>query len=258
MAVDKLVDSAQLDADLTSVADAIRLKSGGSSPLSFPAGFISEIANIPAGGMPTDEWISGTGPAQDLYITASSIRNGAWQNMQNVGRVVVENTCSFQGNCQNSSMTSFFSLAKITYAQACLQGNTSLLTFVSPNTACVARYQMLRNCTSLTAADWGANFGAGGFVEGCTNFGLLVLRNTNVQSCNAVANFAGTKFASGGAGGDIYIPKSLYDHLGDGTSSDYKHATNWSTLDGYGTITWHPIEGSYYETHYVDGTPISS
>lgn len=50
MAVDKLVDSAQLDADLTSVADAIRLKSGGSSPLSFPAGFISEIANIPAGG----------------------------------------------------------------------------------------------------------------------------------------------------------------------------------------------------------------
>lgn len=50
MAVDKLVDSTQLDADLTSVANAIRAKSGGSSQLAFPAGFVSEIGNIPTGG----------------------------------------------------------------------------------------------------------------------------------------------------------------------------------------------------------------
>ena len=50
MAVDKLVDSAQLDSDLEDVADAIRAKSGGSSPLAFPSGFISEIASIPSGG----------------------------------------------------------------------------------------------------------------------------------------------------------------------------------------------------------------
>ena len=50
MALDKLVDSTQLDSDLTSVANAIRAKSGGSSQLAFPAGFVSEIQAIPSGG----------------------------------------------------------------------------------------------------------------------------------------------------------------------------------------------------------------
>lgn len=50
MAADKLVDSTQLDSDLTSVANAIRAKSGGSSQLAFPSGFVSEIQAIPSGG----------------------------------------------------------------------------------------------------------------------------------------------------------------------------------------------------------------
>lgn len=54
-------------------------------------------------------------------------------------------------------------------------------------------------------------------------------------------------FKSGGTGGTIYIPKVLYDHLGDGTANDYKAATNWSTVDARGTITWAQIEGSEYE-----------
>lgn len=54
MAVDKLVDSTQLDSDLTSVANAIRAKSGGSSQLAFPSGFVSEIGNIPSGGGSSD------------------------------------------------------------------------------------------------------------------------------------------------------------------------------------------------------------
>lgn len=50
MALDKLVDSSQLDSNLVSVANAIRAKSGGSGTLAFPAGFVSEIGNIPTGG----------------------------------------------------------------------------------------------------------------------------------------------------------------------------------------------------------------
>lgn len=53
MAVDKLVDSAQLDADLTSVADAIRTKGGTSALLSFPSDFISAINAISGGGVNT-------------------------------------------------------------------------------------------------------------------------------------------------------------------------------------------------------------
>lgn len=50
MAVDKLVDSTQLDADLTSVADAIRTKGGTSGDLAFPSGFVTAIGDIPTGG----------------------------------------------------------------------------------------------------------------------------------------------------------------------------------------------------------------
>lgn len=50
MALDKLVDSSQLDADLTTVANAIRTKGGTSAQLSFPQGMADAIAAIPSGG----------------------------------------------------------------------------------------------------------------------------------------------------------------------------------------------------------------
>ena len=43
MAVDKLIDSALLNSNLTSIANAIRVKTGGNQQLSFPTGFINEI-----------------------------------------------------------------------------------------------------------------------------------------------------------------------------------------------------------------------
>lgn len=50
MALDKLVDSSQLDSNLTSIANAIRTKGGTSAQLAFPAGFVSAIDAIPTGG----------------------------------------------------------------------------------------------------------------------------------------------------------------------------------------------------------------
>lgn len=102
-----------------------------------------------------------------------------------------------------------------------------------------------------------------------TSFSTNALRNnplkTIILRCTSRNNlwggtsvFKGTPFASGGSGGTIYIPKALYDHLGDGTSSDYLAIANWATINGYGTITWAKIEGSQYENYYADGTPIPS
>lgn len=116
------------------------------------------------------------------------------------------------------------------------------------------------SCIRLPAVDFasGVNYLAGNVVNGCTALETIILRRTLVVVLqNANNAFNNTRFASGGSGGTIYIPKVLYDHLGDGTSSDYKSATNWSTIDGYGTITWAAIEGSQYETAYADGTPIT-
>ena len=50
MAYDKVIDSAKLDTDLTTVADAIRAKGGTTDPLSFPTGFADAISAIQAGG----------------------------------------------------------------------------------------------------------------------------------------------------------------------------------------------------------------
>ncbi len=50
MSVDKLVDSTQLDSDLTSVANAIRTKGGTSASLTFPSDFVSAINAISGGG----------------------------------------------------------------------------------------------------------------------------------------------------------------------------------------------------------------
>ena len=114
--------------------------------------------------------------------------------------------------------------------------------------------------TSLKTVDLGNH--SGGFTNqtfsGCTSFDTLILRRSDAPWELGNTNvFNNSPFASGGTGGTIYIPKALYDHLGDGTSYDYKAATNWSTIDGYGTITWAKIEGSQYEHMYADGTPVT-
>lgn len=49
MAYDKAVDSAVLDAGLTSIADAIRQKGGTSASLTFPQGFVDAIGEISGG-----------------------------------------------------------------------------------------------------------------------------------------------------------------------------------------------------------------
>lgn len=85
--------------------------------------------------------------------------------------------------------------------------------------------------------------------QNCSSLTKLILRRADgVSSMAGVAVLAtGTPFKNGGSGGEVYIPKAMYDHLGDGTSLDYKSNTNWATIDGYGTITWRTLEGSAYE-----------
>ena len=50
MSLDKVVDSAALDAGMALVADAIRAKAGTTEPLAWPDGFITAISGIETGG----------------------------------------------------------------------------------------------------------------------------------------------------------------------------------------------------------------
>ena len=80
MAVDKAVDSTQLNSDLASVANAIRTKGGTSAQLAFPADFISAINAIPSGGGGDYDIEGGT-----FELTSSSKTKAV--------------SCSFQPDC---------------------------------------------------------------------------------------------------------------------------------------------------------------
>ena len=132
--------------------------------------------------------------------------------------------------------------------------NNSL--FHASNSTHSANHLLVFDCGDPSrASNNNVTFGDRGFNDQSCQ--TIIIRQTILALLqNSGNNYMPTNFHSGGSGGTIYIPKVLYDHLGDGSSLDYKAATNWSVYDGYGTITWAKIEGSYYETHYADGTVI--
>ena len=127
-----------------------------------------------------------------------------------------------------------------------------------PSLTTVNGNSTFRGCAKLIACDVGPLTRTSNLMwNSITTLNILVLRKSDgVTQMANVAALTNTAFDSGKAGGTIYIPEALYNHLGDGTSLDYKAATNWSTYEGYGNITWAKIEGSQYENYYVDGTPV--
>ena len=169
-------------------------------------------------------------------------------NVETMTGEAFQNTTSLTGNIfmpKASLPTSCFSGSAI---RCCVYKRT-----VNANSS------VFRYCSHLVAVDQigeGPLTGTNIFNQ-CSSLNAIILRSSTLIALGNVNSLGNTPFKSGGTGGTIYIPKSLYDHLGDGTADDYKSAANWSTYDGYGTITWAKIEGSYYETHYADGTLIS-
>ena len=175
-------------------------------------------------------------------------------NLPNVTTTAVNIDSLFQG-C--SSLTSLFlpKLSSVYNSGNGLCMNCDLRTVALPSYTGELGQNVFYQNRNLTAIDICASKIKNNFANGCSVLTTLVLRSTSIMVLDNVGAFANTPFKSGGTGGTIYIPKALYDALGTGTN-DYKAASNWSTVDGYGTITWAAIEGSYYETHYADGTTI--
>lgn len=137
-------------------------------------------------------------------------------------------------------------------AEGPFQGCSSLPVLVAPKITS-ANNALCRYCSKLRIIDLGPNitnittysFGS------CTILTTIILRRTAAFTpLSNVSAFTGTPIASGKTGGTIFAPNALID--------SYKTATNWSTYDGYNTITWTSIEGSPFEYYYGDGKPIGN
>ena len=220
MAVDKLVDSTQLDSDLTSVANAIRTKGGTSASLAFPADFVSAIAAIPTGG---------GGDAIIRQIVALGT-NGL--RYASIGE------------------TAFFeSLTNL--GEHCLANLPETKILVFPATTGSSRYPYSDNAL-LEKVDVGPSFNStflAWYFSEDKKLTEIILRMSSVKTLENINCFNLTPFASNGTGGTLYVPQSLI--------STYQSASNWSTILGYAHNSIVAIEGSYYETHYADGTVIS-
>jgi len=230
MSVDKLVDSTQLDADLTSVANAIRTKGGTSASLAFPAGFVSAIQAIPTGGGDVDysKILQGTETVIDAP-EATSIRGNALRGYATSATLNAPKVTTISG--------------------AAFYGATGFSVLVFPKLTTGPAQDAIRNCTSLTALD--VLRGAFGVTScsGCSALNTLIIRSTGTLATLSNINaFNSTPFASGGSGGTLYVPSALI--------SSYQSATNWSTILGYTNNSIEAIEGSIYETQYADGTAI--
>lgn len=258
MSVDKLVDSTQLDTDLASVANAIRAKGGTSAQLAFPAGFVSAVNAIPTGGggdtlkevlentitsisddtitkLNSQAFRNNTNITSAEFPNVTNIVTEAFRGCSKLANINVKSATSVKGNAFMGTKITAIALPKLLSVGTSALANMSYCEAIDVSGYDGFRIACLQNCTRLTT---------------------LIIRSTRVPSLAEATFINGTPFKSGGTGGTIYIPKVLYDHLGDGSSYDYKAATNWSTVDGYGTITWAQIEGSQYENYYADGTPI--
>ncbi len=227
------------DSSLTAIADAIRAKTGKSASMEFPTEFVSEIGSISGGEDLIKKKILGqlTEYIGDMeaghYVPWALAHFGHLVNVR-ISNIAGEQTYFFQ-DCGK------LKTVDLSFVQNARLGNLAFASCSALETV------VLRKPGGI----WSLGNGIG------ANFNTLVLDSTAVVTAynNGVFNNV-PAFKSGGTGGTIYIPKVLYDHLGDGTNLDYKSATNWSIFDGYGTITWAQIEGSYWETHYADGTVI--
>lgn len=96
-------------------------------------------------------------------------------------------------------------------------------------------------CQYLEVCDIGkAKSIAANTFANCYALKTLIMRRTSVTTVANVSAFLNTPIRGRNSQtAKIYVPEALID--------DYKAATNWKTIDGYGFVEWCAIEGSPYE-----------
>ena len=206
-----------------------------------------------------------------LFTKCTSLVSASFPNV-----TVVGNTSGAHGNdsrqfagCTNLETVSFPELTTVS-GQSTFEGCTKLSTLIVPKLVTINAAYFLASCGSnktfvfpsivtlgtdaFRSTNCTVDLGSGltslpARVFYSATYSTVIFRNaTQVVVATADNSIAGINQST-----TIYIPKALYDHLGDNSSLDYRAATNWAAKT---TTTFACIEGSQYENYYADGTPI--
>lgn len=148
---------------------------------------------------------------------------------------------AFQGCSLNSlNLPNFVNCT----GQTAFKAMYNLVTAVLPKCTTPGNYSF-ESCGNLTAVDFTAlSTLPQGLFNKCTALNVIVLRNTTAVALANVNAFNNM----GGKAVTVYVPSALV--------ATYPSMTNWASVTG-ATLTFAAIEGSPYETQYVDGTVIS-
>lgn len=242
MAFDKVVDSAVLDTKLTSVADAIRSKTGKTDKLTLEQ-MPGEIEGIQAGG--DDSFLleynnnALTEFSNDEITSLTALQFKGFTALEYVN---LPNVTSFNGTDKFNGCSALktINVPKLnSLPDRSFDGCSNLTAFAASLNQAVGG-DAFRNCSNLIKVDLGhtAYFWNAVF-QGCTSLKTVIIRNGGVMGLKNVNSFTDTPFASGGTGGTVYVPSALIE--------SYQTATNWSTLYAAGTCNFVAIEGSEYE-----------
>ena len=168
-------------------------------------------------------------------------------------------TIGTQGCYGCSGLTKLFFDNLTSVAASAFYNCTNLKTFVSKKAVSTNASEVFRNCSKLEAFDFGTGSGrlGGYYFQSCSALTIVVLRTTSVTALANISAFTSTPFASGGAGGTLYVPSDLI--------STYQSASNWSTILGYTNNQIKSIESTHTDPnapidltlYYADGTSIS-
>lgn len=222
MALDKVIDSAQLDADLTAVADAIRTKGGTTGELEFPSGFVSAVEGIQAGGGGDDVARS----ILDGSITEFTdnelltLRRQAFYYCKNLKKATLRSvTTSGISSFQDCTGLESVDMPKLTKINMRMFNNCTALKNADFRSVTYVETYSLQNCAfeklklpSLTGTYQCC------FTD-CKKLTALILSGSTRANLHDARGFNNTPIATGT--GYIYVPRALVD--------SYKSATNWSS-----------------------------
>lgn len=227
MAVDKLVDSSQLDGYFTNIASAIRSKAGVSSTYT-PSEMPQAIEDIPSGGGgddSLDQLVART--ITTASGSATNIGVYAFAECRSLTTVIFTEAETVDGGAFTSCVSLHnISLpnVKTVYASAFAFCSTiSEINFPKVVSIFTSAFWNCKNITTVYLRDV-KNISATAFAR-CNNLLSLylmgssvpVLSNTNAFSSTPISNYT---TSTGGVYGSIFVPASLY--------SSYLTATNWS------------------------------
>lgn len=224
MAIDKAIDSAQLDMNLQNIANAIRTQSGVETTLAFPMGFINtieqklgnkedylaavlnkeitEIVNSKMKSIPPDFQLSNSKLTKAILPAVTKASSGEFCD------------CYYLDTVDFSSMQSIgaqFITSNGKLKELYMPSLTNMTSWGYTFNVCQALQKVVFPVFTGTITD--ASFNS------CRNLETVVLGADTVCNLGSSNVFNGTKIKSGT--GYIYVKRALIDA--------YKAATNWST-----------------------------